>query len=360
MAGGVARVKDAASLRWRQAKDRYRWLSHLVAAWERFNENRGGQYAAAITYFSFLALVPLILLAVSIAGFVLANDPKRLQDLFDQISSSLPGDFGTTVKRAVTTAINNRTGVGLVGLLGVLLAGLGWIANLREANNAVWGNPPRKGKLLAKKLADFVALVGLGLATLVSVGLTAGGTALASHALDAAGIKFPGAGILIAVIGIGLAIAGDILIFAWLLVRLPKVSAPRSAWLKGAVLAAVGFEILKLFGTWYIARVNQSPAAGVFGSVIGILVWVYLVSRYLLFCAAWTATAVPPTWRGAEELGLAVAAGTAPERPSVTPEPVPVSPKAVAASLIGVGVAIGAAVVGWLTTRLSARRSSGG
>ena len=44
------------------------WVRHLIAAWERLRVTNGNQYAAAITYFSFLAIFPLILLAVSIGA----------------------------------------------------------------------------------------------------------------------------------------------------------------------------------------------------------------------------------------------------------------------------------------------------
>lgn len=38
----------------------------------RYRERDGDHYAAAMTFFSLLALVPLIMVAVSVAGFVLA------------------------------------------------------------------------------------------------------------------------------------------------------------------------------------------------------------------------------------------------------------------------------------------------
>jgi membrane protein len=340
----VGRIREAVSRRWREANDRHAWLRHVVVAWARFQTNHGGQFAAAITYFSFLSLIPLVLLAVSIGGFVLARNPDQLRNLLDHVTSTLPGSFGDTLKDSINTAIANRTSVGVIGLAGLLLTGLGWIANLRAASNAVWGVEPTKGKLVKTKLGDLIALVGLGIGSLISIGLTAGGTALASRALDALGIDFAGAGTLTAALGIILALAGDMVIFWWLLVRLPRVTVPRGVLLRGALLASVGFEVLKLMGTWYIAQVNKSPAAGVFGSVIGILVWVYLVARYLLFCAAWTATALPAPQPLTPGL-------VPPQGPAAQPPPPAISPTAVAASLVGTGVAIGAAAVAWLTTR---------
>ena len=47
------------------------WVAHLIRAAERFTNRLGSQFAAAVTYFSVLAMVPLLLLAFSILGFVL-------------------------------------------------------------------------------------------------------------------------------------------------------------------------------------------------------------------------------------------------------------------------------------------------
>jgi membrane protein len=344
--GIVARIRADANARWHAISERTDWLRHVLVAWERFRANNGAQYAAAITYFSFLALIPLILLGVSVAGFVLANDPERLTELFDNISSSLPGDFGKTVKDAVNSAIRNRTSVGLVGLAGILLTGLGWIANLRSASNAVWGVQPAKRNVVMAKVVDVVALAGLGVGVLISIGVTAVGTALAGTILNAAGINFAGAGILTAVVGIALGVAGDMVIFAWLLIRLPRVRVPLPIVVRGALLAAVGFEVLKLVGTRYIASVNRSPAAGVFGSVIGILVWLYLVARYLLFCMAWTATAVPSRQETTTGDTLAPAAGQPLDR-----RPVAVSSATVVTTLVATGAALGAAATAWVATR---------
>ena len=57
----------------------------------------------------------------------------------------------------------------------------------------------------------------------------------------------------------------------------------------GALLGAVGFEVLKLFGTFLIARTTQNPIYATFGVVVGMLVWINIVSRLLVYVVAWTA-----------------------------------------------------------------------
>jgi len=342
--GFVTRTRDAAKGRWHAAGERYFWLKHIVLAWKRFQDNNGNHFAAGLTYFSFLALFPVLLLAASVLGFVLRHNTDLQTDLFDRIAANLPGGFGKAVEDSINAAIRERTGVGIVGLAGLLLTGLGWVGNLRAAINAVWGVEPPKKNYFQAKLANLIVLAGLGIGIVVSIGLTVVGTAFTDKILSAVGAQdVPGVHNVVKIAGIALAIAGDLLIFAWLLVRLPRARLPARAVFKGALLAAVGIEILKVVGTYYITRVTRSPTVGVFGSIIGVLVWIDLVSRYLLYCAAWTATArlpEPPEAEAAlEQVG-----------PVVAPPPA-MSPLRVAGSLFAAGAAVGGGAVAALTAR---------
>jgi len=287
----LARTKSAVSARWTALKARWTWLRHVVAAWGRMQDNNGNQYAAAITYFSFLALFPLLLLAVSVLGFALHSDPSAEHGFFNHVTDNVPGALGETLKTSIQAAIDSRASLGIVGLIGVLVTGLGWVANLREAIDAVWGRVRPKINYFKAKLADLVVLGGLGVGAVISIGLTVVGTSLTDQLLQATGLDgLPGATALLKLLGIALAIVGDMLIFWWVMVRLPKIELPRRLAVKGALLAAVGFEVLKIVGTYTIAHTANSPTAGPFAGVIAVLIWIQLVARWLLFSCAWTAT----------------------------------------------------------------------
>src|SRR5438477_10575834 len=117
MRGSPARLKAGATARWAALRQRHTWLRHVAAAWDLLTRNNGSQYAAAITYFSFLALFPLLLLAVSITGFVLHSNPSAQQDFFAHITDNIPGALGKTIQTSLQAAIKARTGLGIVGLL---------------------------------------------------------------------------------------------------------------------------------------------------------------------------------------------------------------------------------------------------
>lgn len=47
------------------------WIKHLLRASQRFSGRLGSQFGAAITYFSVLAVFPILLFAFSLVGLVL-------------------------------------------------------------------------------------------------------------------------------------------------------------------------------------------------------------------------------------------------------------------------------------------------
>jgi membrane protein len=351
--GKAKQLAGTAKARWQALQDRHAWLRHVLAAWQLMNRNNANQYAAAITYFSFLALFPLLLLAVSITGFVLNSHPAAQQALFSHIGDNVPGAFGDTLQTAVQTAIDKRSALGVVGLVGVLLAGLGWISNLRNAIDGVWGRKPAKRKLLIAKLADMLVLAGLGVGALLSLGLTVVGTSLTGQILKAVGLDtVPGSTWLTKLLGIAIAVIGDMIIFWWLLVRLPQADVPMKIALKGALLAAVGFEILKIVGTYTIAHTTKSPTAGPFAGILAILIWIQLVARWMLFCCAWLATAREQLSANTVPLAEPPAMAEAASRES--DDEAAVSPAAVGAALVGAG-AVAGAVTTWLVTKPKGR-----
>jgi len=178
---GIAGLKDRLTEVLRRQRARRPWLDHLISAYQQYKNANGDHVAAAITYFSFLAIFPLVLLGASVAGFVLANNADLQQRLEEVISENVPGSLGDTLSQAVQSVINNRGSIGVIALLGVAYAGLGWVGNLRTGVQLVWGGEVKENFVKAK-LQDLVVLVGLGLGILLSLALTTGVTA-AIHAV---------------------------------------------------------------------------------------------------------------------------------------------------------------------------------
>ncbi|GAA1975016.1 inner membrane protein YhjD [Amycolatopsis minnesotensis] len=271
---------------------KYPWLDHVIRANEAFTERYGNHYAAAITYFSVLSVIPVLMVGFAVVGFVVAGDQSVIAQITDGIKKSVPQGLNDIVSQVVTAALNSRGGVGVFGLLIALYSGIGWMSNLRDALTAQWGQEKQQLPLVSTTLKDLVALVGLGLAMIVSFGLTAVGGGVGKFLLDAVGLADQGwAVFLLRVATIVLGLLANTLVFLWVLSRLPRERVQTRSAVKGAILAAVGFVILQQVATTYLASVTKSPSFAVFGPVLGLLVFANLVARFVLFVTAWTATA---------------------------------------------------------------------
>jgi len=169
-------------------RQRYPWFDHLVRAGQAYLSHNGDHYAAAITYFSVLSLVPLLMIAFAVAAFVLVGDEQLLDALRQRIEAAAPTGVGPTLNDVITQAIQSRRGVGILGVLVALYSGLAWIGYLREALTAQWEQPHEPGGFVRTKVFDLLALLGLGLALVTSFAITGAGTWAADFLLRLVGL----------------------------------------------------------------------------------------------------------------------------------------------------------------------------
>jgi membrane protein len=283
------------------------WLTRLpvvgpVVAWmqrtrpyrvfEHFNDVHGNRMAAAVTFFGFLALFPLLTVAAAIGAAVLTD--AQVHHIQEQLAEQLPGiarslDLNSLVQHAGT--------VGVVSGLVLLYSGVGWVSTLRESVREVWDLPEDPGNPVVRKVLDVAVLVGLGVVCLVSLAASSVGSALAGWLAHEAGLSRTGTGEkLLAVAGFVVAVGADMLIFAYLLVGLPRLQEElrteqrRGLVLQGALIGAFGFEVLKLALSSYISGVAGRSMYGAFGVPVALLLWINFICRLFFFCAAWTAT----------------------------------------------------------------------
>ena len=273
---------------------RYKWFDHVMRAQERYQDSKGDFYAAGITYFTIFALFPLLMVAFSIAGFVLASQPDLLAEVTDKIKSTVSGDLGDQLVELMDSAIKSRTSVGIIGLATAAWAGLGWMANLREALSQMWGllRQDTPG-FVRTKLSDLLAIAGLFAAIIVTVVLSAlGNSGLMKQVVEWLGLQdLPGMSIALRVASIAISILVSWLLFTWMIARLPRESITFRSSARAGLMVAVAFEVFKLVASIYLKSVVTGPAGATFGPVLGLMVFAYITARMILFATAWAATA---------------------------------------------------------------------
>lgn len=276
-----------------RSRRRMPWLDHLIRAYARYADRRGDNLAGAITFFAFLSFFPLMALVYAIVGYAAqVNFGVRayVQQTLDQLLPGLSGQLHLD-------QIHPRS-TGVIGLIVLLFTGIGWIGVLREAMQDIWMRPrTNRGNFVLNKLEDLVVLAGLGIGLLASVSISSIAASQAQSALEFAGM--PGAALVVRVLAVAIALVFDTVIFALLFSRLSGSGESPRKMVRGATFAAAGFEILKLIGTLLVSHTTSNPLYGVFAVVVGLVVWINVVARFMLFAAAWTATAleVPTPFR---------------------------------------------------------------
>ncbi|HTF48695.1 MAG TPA: inner membrane protein YhjD [Pseudonocardia sp.] len=328
-----------------ELRRRYAWLDHLVRAEERYTETHGDHYAAAITYFSILALVPLLMIAFATVALVLAANPDLLARLRANIAKLLPTGLDQTLDPVIDQAVKSATTVGVIGLLFALYSGLSWMTNLREALSEQWGQRRNPPTLLLRLRVDLARLIGLGLAMAISFGLPAAVSGFAEQILGFFGLADVGwAHWLLGVLAVLLGLLSDWLVFLWVFARLPREPVTWRSAARAAISAAIGFEVIKQVMVIYLAKVTETPTGAAFGPILGLLIFIFTVSRFLLFLTAWAATAPENQV----------------EQPPPAPPPAVIRPEVTVRNGPGAGAAAGllgaGAVVGLLGGRLLGRR----
>jgi membrane protein len=283
---------DRLRARIRSARSRWPAVDHAVRAADRNSEVAGSQVAGAVTYFGFLSFFPLLALAFSAVGYVSAVYPgaqdavtRAVEDAFPSLIGSGPGQID------VQDVIGAKEGAGLVGVGGLLYSGLGWLDALRDGLRRVFGTSAVKIGFLRKKLVDVFVLVLLGGSVLASLAVSSAATAATDFVLGLVGLSGSVvATVLLKALSVAVALLVDTVLFAILLSRLSGARLPWTKVRSGALFGAVGFEVLKLLGTFLVGRTTANPLYATFGVVVGLLVWINLVSKLLVFAAAWTVT----------------------------------------------------------------------
>jgi YihY family inner membrane protein len=254
-------------------------LAIPIAVLRKFSDDQAGNAAALIAFYAFLSLFPLLLLFITILGFVLQSHPGAERAVLHSALKQFPivGDqlsHGQTLR---------GSGIGLVvGAIGSVLAGLGVTMAAQNAFNLVYAVP-------IKERPNFLVSRVRGLKTLLVLGLLQVLSTAASGAVTGGlgGLVGGSAAVLITVAGVLLSLGLNLLLFSAVFRMLTDDTISTHELVPGIVLAAVLWEILQAVGGIYIGHVikGDHQTYGTFATVIGLIVWLYLGARVVVYSA---------------------------------------------------------------------------
>ncbi len=256
------------------------WLALPIAVLYKFFDDQGSYLASLITYYGFLSLFPLLLLAVTVLGFVLHGDARLQHEIVGSALAQFP-----IIGKQLRTNLHGYTGSGLglaVGLLGAVYGGLGVAQAGQNAMNAVWAVPrDQRPDPLRSRLRSLVALATLGVGALLTTTLSGLTTSTRSF-----GGSLP-PGWLAPVLGIAVSLVLNLGLFVAAFRLLTDRAVSVRDILPGAVVAAAGWQVLQAVGTYYLAHKlkGSSEVYGLFGIVLGLVAWIHLESMLVVLAA---------------------------------------------------------------------------
>lgn len=284
----ATRIEEGVHTVLRRARARSRVVDHLGRAYVRYRDQHGNRLAAALSFYGFLSFFPLVALAFAIMGYAVAISPHAREAVAKAIDQFIPE---LAHRLPVDQIAGAKAGASVFALLGLVWSGLGWIANWRDSLRTIWQSAGENGNEVVNRARDIGVLCLLGLTLLASVVLSSAASAATHGVLRWMGLEnVTGAGTLLRLIALSVAVAADALIFFVLFTTLSGTKASWRQLLRGCLFGAIGFEALKLIGALLVAHTVRNPVYASFAVIVGLLVWINLSSRFILFAAAWTAT----------------------------------------------------------------------
>lgn len=271
---------------WAKARARVPAFDHVCRAQRRYDEQNGGRLAAAAAYYGFFAVLAMAVVGFVVLGLVFQNDPRVVEAVTRYLRENLP-------QVQMTQLIEGSRQIGVIAVVGLVVAGVSWVENLRASQRALWLVEQQPGNPVVRWLVDLAVLLGLSLLLVISVAIFAGLQDLVPRLIDfdsrtpvSLAVRWSG------VLQSGLV---DVLLGAALLAGIPRLRMSPRRLLASAVLFAIGFGLLKTVGRWYLTSVTRNPAYQAFAGTVGLLAFMYLLHRVLLFAAALAATSTRGT-----------------------------------------------------------------
>ena len=252
--------------------------------------------AAAVSYYTLLALAPLLLVVLAMAGLVFGKEAVA-----GQLVEEMRGLVGEDGAKAIELVIQNASAPGksrvsmTLGILMLLIGASGVFVQLQSTLNRIWdvAAAPKKSALwafLRHRLVSMAMVFGLGFLMLVSL--------VVSAALTAINVRYesllPWLPLWQALNALGSLLVITLMI-AMIFRFLPDVRlAWRDVWL-GALVTAVLFTLGKAAIGAYLGRASIGSSYGAAGSLVVLVVWVYYAS--LIFFVGAEITHVYGRWR---------------------------------------------------------------
>jgi membrane protein len=276
-----------------QAMERLKHQSFFKQTWtllrttmKEWGEDGGAALAASLSYYAVFSLAPVLVIAVAIAGFFFGREAAR-GEVVGEIDQFV-GAQGAELVEGMLANASEPSASGLAALLGVatlLFGATGVFSSLQSSINHIWDLPTTQGGgimgFLRTRLISFLLVMGTGAILLASL-LVGAAISAASRFAGQLGLELTP---IWQWVNYGATFVLLALAFAVIYRALPDTEvAWRDVW-PAAIIVSLLFAVLRWGLGIYLANNGTVSTYGAAGSLVILLIWVYL-SAQILFLGA--------------------------------------------------------------------------
>ncbi len=255
-----------------ELQKRHRRTSIAVATFKKYSDDKSANLATMIAFWAFFGIFPLLLVLVTLLGWILSGSDKasvlgHIANLFPLLDPKTVGGLSGSWWAIV------------LGLLTALWSGLGVVRTVQFAFDSTWGVPDEERPGIAKQVLRslwILATIGFGL---VLTTLLSGFIVSASNGVNLGAVGRIAGYVIAVALNLGLFLA------AFMILTTREVTAREVV--PGAVFAGLVFFILQQLSAFIISShlKNAQSTYGHFATVITILWWFYIQAQVTLLGA---------------------------------------------------------------------------
>lgn len=265
-------------------------LNLVKATFSAWIDDNAPSMGAALAYYAVFSMAPLLLIVISIAGFIFGTDVAR-GEIITQLQNFM-GETEALVVQGLLESVSKPTESVTATIIGVALLLIGAttvFAELQDDLDRIWRAPKKTedagvSGLIRTRLLSFGMILGIGFLLIVSL--------IFSAALAALGKwwepLFGGFWLLANLVDVTLSFVFITIAFAMIYKLMPRMKIDwRDVWI-GAVVTAFLFTVGKFLIGFYIGRSGVASGFGAAGSLVVVLVWIYYSAQIFLLGAEFT------------------------------------------------------------------------
>jgi len=251
-------------------QQRHPVLGFPLAVVYKFFDDQGNYLAAIVTYYAFIAIFPLLLIASSVLGLLLKGDAELRQAVLTSALSQFP-IVGTQI--GAPQGLQGSVSAVVIGSLAALYGVIGLGQAAQNAVNTAW-SIPRNSRLnpVVSRVRSFILMVLAGVTVLLVAMLSSASSHLSVFGADAG----TGLNLLFSFLAVAL---NAVVISVMMRLATAQQETMRQV-LPGGITIAVLWQALQLLGGAYVSRVvsRADDMSAIFAVVLGLIALIYIAA----------------------------------------------------------------------------------